>query len=386
MYDWLIVGGGIAGAALAYELVRQGLRVQLLDRAPNASSATRYSYGGLAYWSGTSPLTRQLCQEGIAIYRQLGDELDADIEFRELDLLLTVTPTADPVQVAVDYDQLAIAPTLLSRAQACEREPQLNPAALSGALHLPHAHIHTQKTAAAYLAAYQRLGGQLVWEPVLALSRQGDRLVGVHTAQQQYRAANVAICAGGFSRALLHAAGVRLPLYFTHAEIVQIPPVDWRLRALIMPAQLQRFDLERQAAQQDDAWDHPGQELAAAILDPGAIQFGDRSLYIGQISRALTDPDAKVEPAASEAHLRAAVEDLLPALRGVPGRWQRCLVAFTAMTTPAIGAIPGLHGAHLFAGFPNSLTCTAPLARHWATQAAGVEDAVMAQVAIPPSV
>lgn len=384
-YDWIVVGGGIAGSALAYELAKQRFAVLLLDRAPNSPAATRYSYGGLAYWAGTTPLTQQLAAEGIALYRNLSAELGADIEFRELDLLLTVLPEADPQAVAADYAKAAIAPTVLDRQQACECEPQLNPDAISGALRFPHAHLCAQKAAEAYQAALQRSGGRLAWEAVLRLVRRGEAIAGVETARGQYGAAQVAIAAGGLSRALLQTAGLRLPLYFTHAEILHVPPVDWSLRALVMPAQLDRLAMEQAAARSPAAWDTPGQEPAPPILDPGAIQFRDRSLHVGQISRVLTDPTAPIDAAASEAQLRAAATHLFPALHGVPARWRRCLVGFSGSPTPAVGAIPGLPGAHLFAGFPNPLIHTAPLARHLAAQAAGQEDAVMAQVAIPDS-
>ena len=64
IYDWIVVGAGITGAALAYELVNKGCKVLLLEQYATPHNATRYSYGGLAFWSGTTPLTRQLCDEG----------------------------------------------------------------------------------------------------------------------------------------------------------------------------------------------------------------------------------------------------------------------------------------------------------------------------------
>ena len=70
-YDWIVVGAGITGAALAYELAKQGLQVLLLEKEQNPHSATYYSYGGVAYWSGSTPLTRQLCQESKHILSNL---------------------------------------------------------------------------------------------------------------------------------------------------------------------------------------------------------------------------------------------------------------------------------------------------------------------------
>ena len=89
-YDWIVIGGGITGAALSYELARQGGSVLLLEKEALPPSATRYSYGGLAHWAGKTPLLKALGEEGIHRYRTLSEELEADLQFRELDLLLLI--------------------------------------------------------------------------------------------------------------------------------------------------------------------------------------------------------------------------------------------------------------------------------------------------------
>lgn len=147
-YDWIVVGGGMTGAVLAYELVKTGFSVLLLEKDAVAQNATRYSYGGLAYWSGSTPLTRQLCQEARDRYNILSQELDADIELRELDLLLTIPADSDLEVTAELYAQCAVPPCLLSVPEACELEPLLNPGAIAGALTVKHGHIHPQKNCA----------------------------------------------------------------------------------------------------------------------------------------------------------------------------------------------------------------------------------------------
>ena len=129
-YESIVVGGGITGAAVSYELVNKGFSVLLLDRYSTPENATRYSYGGLAFWSGTTDLTRQLCAEGIARHRTLSEELDADSQFRELDLLLTIPPDRNP-QAAAALAHFAIPPRLLDVAEACELEPLLNREAIA---------------------------------------------------------------------------------------------------------------------------------------------------------------------------------------------------------------------------------------------------------------
>ncbi len=381
-YDWIVVGGGIAGAALGYELVRKGFSVLLLEKDATLQNATRYSYGGLAYWSGTSELTRQLCQEGIELYRSLSEELDTDTQFRELDLLLTIDPDDDPQAVADDYARFAIPPTLLSVEEACELEPLLNRNAIAGALTVRHGHIHPDKTNQGYSEAFRRAGGEIQIAQVVELLREGDRIKGVKTPEQNYHAANTVVCAGGLSRALLKAAGIPVRVYFTHAEMIEIPPVDIQLQTLVMPANTKRFALEAKAstAEVDPLWDEPGYEPVPPILDAGAVQFLDGSLRIGQLSRVLTDPYAQVAPNESEAAIRTQVGKVLPALEKLPGTWHQCLVAFSSNRLAVVGALSGVEGAYVFSGFTTPLVFAPPLAKRFANWATGQDDEIIAQL------
>jgi len=374
--DWIVVGNGLAGAALSYELQKQGLSVLLFDPTLGRS-ATRYSYGGIAYWSGSTDLMRQLCQEGIDIHRQLSAELEADTEFRELDLLLTVAPDRDPNQVAALYAQMAIPPQILSIEAACEREPLLNPDAVSGILCLPHGHVSPEATVAAYNQAFLRLGGKLQVAAITGLEGTAQQVTGVTTAStttatttasNSHSAAHVVICAGAISRMLLRSAGISCPLYFTQAELIETVPVALTLKTLVMPAELQRFAMEAEAGmvERKALWDEPGRELLPAILDAGVVQLADGRLRMGQLSRVTSDLEPAVDAAASEQALRQAIGQILPALQSLPGQWCRTQVAFSGDRLPLVGALPGRTGLYLCSGFSNPFAILPPIARRFA--------------------
>ena len=143
-YDWIVIGGGITGSALAYELSKKDFTVLLLEKDMQLDNATVYSYGGLPYWSGTTETTRQIGKEGIELQRNLAAELDSDTEFEELHLLLTVDAKDEPVEVAKNFTQFAIQPKILDSKEACHYEPLLNQDAISGVLQLPYGRINTQ--------------------------------------------------------------------------------------------------------------------------------------------------------------------------------------------------------------------------------------------------
>ncbi len=381
-YDWVVVGAGIAGAAIAYELARKGFAVLLLEQFLRPQNATRYSYGGISFWSGTTPLTHQLCNEGILRHRLLSEQLDASTEFRELDLLMTIPAHIDPHAAAASYAHFAIPPTLLSVEEACELEPLLNSQVIAGALTVKHGHVHPDKTAQAYIQAFVRAGGTMEMAEVLELQTTQRtaselRLTGVKTTTTTYPTANVIVCAGGLSRQLLKSSGICIRLYFTHAEMIETPQVDVQLRTLVMPANLKRFQLEAESTKIDELWDEPSHELLPPILDAGAVQFQNGSLRLGQISRVFTDPYLQVDSVKSEQLLRKSVGEILPKLANLPGSWHHCLVAFSRDRLPLIGKILGWEGVNIFSGFSNALAIIPPLAQRFANLASGQRDDIL---------
>ncbi len=383
LVDWIVVGAGITGAAIAYELVKQGFSVLRLEQYATLQGSSRYGYGGVAYWSGHTDLTRQLCTEARAIHPILSNELEGNTQFRELDLVLTIALEDDPQAIAKSYATFAVSPRLVSVEEACDLEPLLNPAAIAGALTVKHGHIHLGETINAYTQAFMRLGGQVQIGQMTGLRQQAGRVTGVTCEGESFWGDHVVICAGAMSRALLKSAGITVHQYFTHAELIETPPVDINLRSLVMPANAQRFKLEATSStvELDTLWDEPGHEPSPPILDAGAVQLMDGTLRMGQVSRSLTDPNAAINELVSEQTLRSQIGEILPALKDIPGTWHHCLIAFSRDSLPLVGTVADVENVHLFSGFSNPLAIVPPLARRFAQAAiATTTDPLIAQL------
>lgn len=378
-YDWIVIGNGFAGAALSYELQRLGHSVLVLEQEAIARNATRYSYGGIPYWSAKTPLLQQLFQEGIERHRQLSEELGASTEFRELEALLLPSPGDDLEAIAAQYTGMSIPPARIDVQTARELEPLLNLEAIAGAFTVRHGHVNPQAMLSAYGQAFRRLGGSLQIEQVTGFVQVGNRVTGVQTPNGTYNAGRIAICAGGLSRALLQTVGLSVPCYYTQAELVEIPPVDLQFQTCLMPAQVKRFTLEAIAGAPETAelWDQTGQELAPSILDPGLFQFQDRHVCIGQITRTLSDLYPAVDAFQSECLIRDAVSRYIPALRHLPGQWYQCLVAFSGDQQPLIGELSGREGVVVFSGFSSPFALLPPLAQRFAQAQSGTDDPVV---------
>ena len=371
-YDWIVIGAGITGASLAYELSQQNFKVLLIEKDPEPDNATRYSYGGLAYWSGTDELTRTLAQEGIELHRHLSAELDGETEFREVDLVLAVDRQDDPEVIAQNYDCFTLTPELLNVQDACILEPLLNPNAISGVLRLPHSHIQAQKTTEAYMQALVRNGGKIIYDRVTDLVRRDLKVTGIATEKNIYQAQNTVVCAGGLSRSLLQQTGIAVDNYFTHAYSIVTPPVDLELATVVMPAVQQRFALEAQASTINfNSKDN-------VILDPGAVQFLDGSICLGQISAISEDP--KLDLNTAEAQIRERVGDILPLLEDLPGTCHHCLVAFNNREIGLVGNLASVSGLYLFSGFTSTLVYAPVLARRFARNQTGTKDIIIEQL------
>ena len=379
-YDTIVIGNGLAGAALSYELTKAGQSVLLMDDG-STDSGTRYSYGGIGYWAGTTDLTETLFRAGIARHRELPDELGADTQLRELDLLLTVEKDTEITDIRESYAALRTPPQFVSVETACEIEPQLDPDTIAGAFTTRHAHVDPMSLVASYNQAFRRLGGHHNLSAVTGLVRIGDTVTGVTTEVQAYPAKTVIVSAGAYSLLLLRAVGVQVPLHFTHAEIVETEPLDFEVRSLIMPAANPRIQSES-AAPDLSEWQKLDHQVMPPVLEAGVIQFQDKTARIGQISRFHTAFVPPADPSESEAAIRRAIARPLPCLHTVPGTWRHCLVTFTQDNLPLLGPVPSVDGLHLFSGFTGPFALVPPAAQRYAQHLSHSPDKLIEQMMV----
>ncbi len=342
--DWVVIGGGLTGAALAWELQRAGAQTLLLDREPGVSGATAQSYGGLPHWSATTPAMAQWFAEAMALYPTLGETLGLDIGFAEIPLLMPTLPGDDVAALAQGFAAMARPPQWLEPTAARAIEPLLM-GNLTGAFLVEHARVDLAVLTQGYRDALVRRGGEFrcaTVKPPLGLPLQ--------TTVGEITAGAIALCAGGESVALLARSGWSVPLRFTHSTALDVP-TDRRLQAFVMSPHLARLRLEREG-------------VPTEVVDMGAVPMG-WGVRLGQVSR-LGETGA---PTAQTRAIREAVRAVLPAIADLPGTVLRCTVAFTPTGWPLVQPLtPHLY---MFTGFTSPTLFVPPLARRFAQAVRG---------------
>ncbi|HEU0120475.1 MAG TPA: FAD-dependent oxidoreductase [Bryobacteraceae bacterium] len=132
--DVLIVGAGIVGAACAYELAREGARVEVIDSQPPGGGATAAGMGHLVVLDD-NPAELALSQLSVALWRELADQLPQTAEFWTCGTLWIAANEAE-WEAARAKQVLYPDSTLLDAQALYEAEPQLRPG-LAGGLLVP---------------------------------------------------------------------------------------------------------------------------------------------------------------------------------------------------------------------------------------------------------
>jgi glycine oxidase len=216
-YDVVIVGGGIIGGSIAFELAREKLRVAVLDRRELMHEAS-WAAAGMLSPAPDSPAAIPLVPLGrasLAIYPKFvaaleeGSEICA--EYRTggaLEVLCHGDAERELSTLVALHHGLGLACEPLRIEEAREMEPVLGRDARAAAFLPDDASVDPRSLTAAVLAAADTAGAELCpGMEVTSLAKAGDRCIGVRTAvDETISAQHVVLAAGCWTSQLLEAA------------------------------------------------------------------------------------------------------------------------------------------------------------------------------------
>ena len=217
----LVVGAGVIGTAVAWELLQRGAEVVLLEGSSEGGHTSTASAGMVNPFSLTRedtpalPLYWQSLQMYPEWTRALHEQTGIDPEWRSGGCLrVALTPTdAEHLEASLEwirrYDTHA--ERIDSRA-ARQMEPALNPE-IEAALHIPsEGWVHTERLMRALHRAVQLSGANLyTGSPALRLMAQNGAVRGVQTAHGMLEGDAVVVATGAWAGALLQPLGIHAP-------------------------------------------------------------------------------------------------------------------------------------------------------------------------------
>ncbi|MCU0828144.1 MAG: FAD-binding oxidoreductase [Tabrizicola sp.] len=221
MPQTLIIGAGITGAALAYQLSRRGEAATLLSTHAEGGLASAASFGWLnASYYLNHPHYR-LRHEGLAAHRRLQDQLPGLPTTWQGCLWYEATGDAQE-ETATDLTALGYKVDRLTRAQVAERLPSLGPVP-DTALFFPEEGVSDPALLARALIAAS--GAEVMRATVQSLTEEAGRLTGVLTDLGPVPATRVILATGTGTPALLQSFGYTLPMLKRPGLMIRTNPL-----------------------------------------------------------------------------------------------------------------------------------------------------------------
>ena len=212
----LIIGGGIIGCSIAYHLTRNGEKdVVLLERAALTEGATWHAAGLVGQLRSSRNTTRML-KKSVEMYDRLQNEDGMSFDWKKTgslrlaaneDRLLEAKRLTTMAQ-SFDLDMSMIGPS-----EAKELFPLIEQKKLLGAAFIPSdGHVDPASLCQAIATVARNQGAEIrQGVKVVDFKKQGRRIVEVVTTGGNYKAENIILATGMWSRELGQRLGIRIP-------------------------------------------------------------------------------------------------------------------------------------------------------------------------------
>jgi sarcosine oxidase subunit beta len=240
-YDLVIIGAGISGASIAYNLAKKGMtNILVLDKGYFASGATgRCGAGVRQQWA--TKINCLLAKQSMEFFAHAKETLKYkdDIEFKQEGYLILATTTEEHEQFkknVVLQNSLGIPSKQLTKEEALKVVPHLNPEAfISATFCQTDGHLNPFKMTEAYYLAAKNLGVEFhFFEEVKAINIINRKIESVETNKGLYYTHKVCNAAGGYSKEIGDLAGIDIPVYAENHEILVTEPVERMQGPMVM--------------------------------------------------------------------------------------------------------------------------------------------------------
>lgn len=342
----VIVGGGVVGCAAAFFLVERGEPdVLLIDRGRLGHGTSKGGLGGIRH-QFDDELDVQLSKLAVDFWRTFEDRTGARHDFQQRGYLFIAGTPEGLAQLEKPlplYARVGVNVEMVDRAEIERLVPGIRTDDLVGGRFGAADGYGDPLEALAGFAAFAQLGGAQIRENVAALElvREGDRVTGVRTADGVISCERVLLATGCWTAALAATAGIAVPIWPYARSIMESGPfpalsrvpltIEWESGFHFRPkGASQRFAMPNLTA---DGREEKGPGAPPAAYVPGEF------------------PPLVVPPALEPwVRARAAWRHPLFANLRVTGSWA-CFYEMTPDDHPVVGAVPGVDGLYIAAGF-----------------------------------
>jgi glycine/D-amino acid oxidase-like deaminating enzyme len=338
--DVVIIGAGVIGASIAYQLAKRRVSAVVLEKGDPACGSSA-ACGGAIFLQSKSPGTHlKLALESAGYFPQLADELEVDIEYHQSGGMILIENEDQYRIIASSVEKQRAAGLqvdLLDTRQARTLEPALTEAVIGAAYCPTDAQVNPMRLTLALLHGARNLGARLFSRTaVVGLQQASGRVTAVKTVQGDIRTDVVVNAAGVYAPQIGEMAGVKVAIRPRRGQLMVTEAVSPLVGRCMLSAQYicAKFNPELAAS--------GGGGISLEQTQNGNFVLGSTREFVGF--------DRGTTCAAMQA-IAAQITRLIPALKYIRIiRVFAGLRPFTSHGLPNLGRISGLNGFIMAAG------------------------------------
>jgi len=212
----VIIGGGITGCGVAYNLAKMGLTdVVLVEKNFLSSGATGRCGGGIRQ-QFTTEWNIRLAMESVKRFEKMNDELDIDIEYEQGGYLVITDDEKELEEFKKNVklqNKLGLDSKLITPSEAKEIVPYLNEDNILGATFCQSdGHAYPFRVVQGYAKKAKEMGVEInKFTEVKSIKKEDNKIKSVVTDRGEIKTNIVVNSAGAYSREIAGMIGVEMP-------------------------------------------------------------------------------------------------------------------------------------------------------------------------------
>ncbi len=229
----VIIGAGISGCSIAYNLAKKGVKnIVVIEKNYICSGSTGRCGAGVRMQWGTE-MNCKIGKKSIEFYENANEILEykRDVEFKQKGYLLIADTDKEIEQFKKNIEvqhACGIPSKMVSLEEAREIVPYLNTNLLKGAAFCEKdGFLNPFHTTDAFYSAAKKLGVEFnTFTEVTGIKVENNKVVGVETDKGYISTNCVVNATNGFSKNISEMVGVDIPVYSERHQILVTEPVE----------------------------------------------------------------------------------------------------------------------------------------------------------------